>query len=82
MVEVYRLFIGGLPETVTEAELRSRFVKFGEVVSVQLAPPKDTTDPASTDFVIYEYPFLNLLNRDSFSWTSLSSVPSHLFWKD
>ena len=44
-VTEHRLFIGGLPSTTTDAEMASRFGKFGTVVSVRLAPVTDAADP-------------------------------------
>lgn len=35
-----RLFVGGLPEDVTEAQLKERFKAFGDVTSVTTPSPK------------------------------------------
>lgn len=43
----YRLFVGGVPETITSAELAQRFSRFGEVVEVQLAPPLAGSEAAA-----------------------------------
>lgn len=40
-----RLYVGGLPEAVTLAELTERFTPFGAVTNAQLVPPRGTALP-------------------------------------
>jgi RNA recognition motif-containing protein len=46
-----RLFVGGLPNDVTEAQLKERFKAFGHVTSVTLPPPKSagSRDPGGLE---------------------------------
>jgi RNA recognition motif-containing protein len=60
MSEVFRLFVGGIPENITTAELKSRFQRFGEVVEIQLAPPlsdpNTQPDPTGMFALLYLFP--------------------------
>jgi hypothetical protein len=40
-----RLYVGGLPQAVTVAELTQRFTPFGAVTNAQLVPPRGTALP-------------------------------------
>ena len=70
----YRLFVGGVPETITSAELAQRFSRFGEVVEVQLAPPLAGSDaapvaPAGATSALCEYE-----NAQSIIWRARSHL--------
>lgn len=46
-----RLYVGNLPFTVTEDQLRSHFSAFGQVVNVMVSTDRDTGRPRGFGFV-------------------------------
>lgn len=46
-----RLYVGNLPFKITEAQLRTHFSAFGQVVSVMISTERDTGRPRGFGFV-------------------------------
>lgn len=51
---IRKLFVGNLPFSATEEELRGRFAEFGEVHSVKLVSDRHTGQPRGFGFVEME----------------------------
>lgn len=49
-----RIYVGNLPFSASEAELREKFEEFGSVVSVNLITDRDTGRPRGFGFVEME----------------------------
>ncbi|XP_034236799.1 probable RNA-binding protein CG14230 [Thrips palmi] len=64
----HRIFVGNLPHAATEEEIRSKFIKYGTVESVEIRTKKDacTGDPLAT------FSFVNIkADRESLSQSAL-----------
>jgi cold-inducible RNA-binding protein len=46
-----RLYVGNLPFTITEDQLRAHFSAFGQVISVMISTERDTGRPRGFGFV-------------------------------
>jgi RNA recognition motif-containing protein len=52
MTSQRRIFVGGLSDQVTDEDVRGRFLRFGEVVNVQV---KEKTNPATGDKSVFAF---------------------------
>jgi RNA recognition motif-containing protein len=68
-----KLYVGNLPFTATEGEIRELFAQYGEVHSVQLVDDRDTGRPRGFGFVEMENAgaAIDALNGQPFGGRSL-----------
>ena len=62
-----RIYVGGLPEGITDAELKQRFQSFGDVQSVEIVPDKmyPSLRPGAADLVFSRnFGFVSLVPKD------------------
>ena len=64
MATVVRLFVGGLPPDVAEADLRGRFSPFGDVSAVDVRPPKEAAGDLQKEASCRGYAHLDVAFTD------------------